>query len=372
MIAQNATADNGFVVRDIRRRDWFSVDNSIIDRYAAKVGPYGLSVYLYLARWASNNDQTAYGSFSMMADRLGMARSTAQGAVKDLIGAGLLGMAGRKRLRNGTYTNVYVLLRVPDDGTSENERVPSHGTRSGERVPSHGTQIKTNKQTKTGKDKGSTITERETVASASDDDDLIFLNSTFGRLFDRTATKPEQVELRQLRGRFSDELIEQALAKTAQRIADGFSVTSPIGYARKVAENLTGNIPAAGSISAGGWADFPSVVEQLVVASPVVEQPVVASPVVEQPVVASPVVEQPVAASPVVEQPVAAWRSILKTMGDPAVLVGSELIMTGPDRAVVRVASAAAVDYANRVGWFNRALAGLGVDHVVLEQAVAA
>ena len=46
-----------FIVRDQRRKGFFTVDNEIIDKHSARLGAYGIAVYNVLCRYCDNETQ---------------------------------------------------------------------------------------------------------------------------------------------------------------------------------------------------------------------------------------------------------------------------------------------------------------------------
>src|SRR3954454_9304538 len=65
--------DGPFTVRDRRRKGYFTIDNELLDRCGAELGPYGLAVYMALARFA-NQDNACWPSLATIAQRTGMSR----------------------------------------------------------------------------------------------------------------------------------------------------------------------------------------------------------------------------------------------------------------------------------------------------------
>jgi hypothetical protein len=53
---QDAACEDGpFTVQDRRHKGFFTIDNELLDRYGAVLGPQGLTVYLALARFANQH-----------------------------------------------------------------------------------------------------------------------------------------------------------------------------------------------------------------------------------------------------------------------------------------------------------------------------
>jgi len=73
-ITQEAlTPTENFLVRG-KNKSWFWIDNAILDHFGHLIGPYGLSVYMTLSRFANNGDQSTFVSQSTIARLTGMSR----------------------------------------------------------------------------------------------------------------------------------------------------------------------------------------------------------------------------------------------------------------------------------------------------------
>jgi hypothetical protein len=104
-------------VQDNRARGWCWIDHAVIDNYGARIGPYGLALYMALARHA-NSDRTCWPSYETLAGELGMSRRKVIEVAKDLKEMGLIEVSGRKTIaEDGSITyrsNVFILCRVQD------------------------------------------------------------------------------------------------------------------------------------------------------------------------------------------------------------------------------------------------------------------
>lgn len=90
----------------MKQRGFSQIDNAVVDRYGPLVGPYGLSVYLVLARFSDRTGQS-WPSVCTVAERSGMSESQARRALKKLRDAGLITIEPR------IGTNRYILAEVP-------------------------------------------------------------------------------------------------------------------------------------------------------------------------------------------------------------------------------------------------------------------
>jgi hypothetical protein len=112
-------------VQDARPRGWFWIDNELIDRCGAQIGPFGLAVYMVLARHA-NQQRACWPSYETLAAETGMSRRKVIDVVKALREAGLISVEGRKTIADDgsmTYTsNVFTLLGVQDAHSASEQR----------------------------------------------------------------------------------------------------------------------------------------------------------------------------------------------------------------------------------------------------------
>jgi hypothetical protein len=99
-------------VRDLRGGGWFRVDNTVIDKYGAALGAYGIAVYAVLCRFANNDTQETYPSLATIGKRIGCARSTVQKSIKALEVEGLICKEQVRSDRGDWDHNRYWLLDV--------------------------------------------------------------------------------------------------------------------------------------------------------------------------------------------------------------------------------------------------------------------
>ena len=56
-------------LRDERKRNFFIVDNAIIDNYGHIIGVYGVAIYNLIARYADSNGNGAFPSYATIAEK---------------------------------------------------------------------------------------------------------------------------------------------------------------------------------------------------------------------------------------------------------------------------------------------------------------
>jgi DNA-binding MarR family transcriptional regulator len=98
-------------VRDGRKRDWFWLDDAVVDRLARDMQPLALAVYVVLARHADGEGR-CWPSRATIAEKLGVSRGTVRNAIKHLAGCGLIDVEIRRNDDGSHRSNVYTLLDV--------------------------------------------------------------------------------------------------------------------------------------------------------------------------------------------------------------------------------------------------------------------
>ena len=97
-------------LHDARRTYHFWVDDIIIDQFGPQLGPYGLAVYMALARRATRG--TAFPSLKRLALDTGMSRASVKRALNTLESLGLLQRARRRDDDGDMDTTLYTLQDV--------------------------------------------------------------------------------------------------------------------------------------------------------------------------------------------------------------------------------------------------------------------
>lgn len=104
------TTNKIFIVRDLRQKSRYSIDDEYLNSYAKLCGPFGTCVYNSLCRHASKN-QECYPSIELIADQHNISRPTVLKGLKSLKEWGIIEITKErdpktKRQKN----NVYILL----------------------------------------------------------------------------------------------------------------------------------------------------------------------------------------------------------------------------------------------------------------------
>jgi DNA-binding transcriptional ArsR family regulator len=106
-------------VRDLRDGSWFWVHDRILDEFGPVLGPYGLSVYAALARFADRG-QMAHPAQVTIAERVGISRAQVSRELAKLEALGLV-----RRERRDRYHCLYAILRPPE-GAVDSSHQMSH------------------------------------------------------------------------------------------------------------------------------------------------------------------------------------------------------------------------------------------------------
>lgn len=102
--------DNPILVRDLRVKESFMVDDQYLNGYAALCGVYATAVYFVLCRHA-NKEQVCWPSKKTIGLKLGMSERAVFNAVKVLEKWGIIVTAAPKRTEKGTWGfTVYTLV----------------------------------------------------------------------------------------------------------------------------------------------------------------------------------------------------------------------------------------------------------------------
>jgi len=108
-------------LRDGRVRNWFYLENDLLDREDLTI--YEKTVYIVIARYV-NGENKAFPSYETIAKKGSMAKIQAKRVVKSLAQKGLLKKEARKNKDNKSYTsNLYTLLNPkPKDKSNINKK----------------------------------------------------------------------------------------------------------------------------------------------------------------------------------------------------------------------------------------------------------
>lgn len=113
------STDN-FEIRDARSKNWFYLDNEILEVYGGKdkedkgIGIHAIGVYMVLAKHANNDTQQCKPSYQTIATILGVSRNTVITAIKTLEKACIISIEQRisHEKNKPTTTNIYTLKNI--------------------------------------------------------------------------------------------------------------------------------------------------------------------------------------------------------------------------------------------------------------------
>lgn len=97
---------------DARNFPFFQVDNALIDKFGPVIGPYGIAVYVAIARHLNRKSGVAFPSIRTLARETGMSVPRAQKSVNELSEQGLISIDRTKRNTLGNKVNLYELVDV--------------------------------------------------------------------------------------------------------------------------------------------------------------------------------------------------------------------------------------------------------------------
>jgi hypothetical protein len=147
----------GHQVIDKRRHDFFMCDNAIIDTYAQTLGPYALSVYVALLRYAGQKD-TCFPSLKTLGEQLGMGKNSVVKAIAALKKANLISVKHRREKAGDAASNLYYIRQVVCDTNHPVPETNNGGLPDKPRVVCHvntkNTQVKhTHQEEEAGRDR---------------------------------------------------------------------------------------------------------------------------------------------------------------------------------------------------------------------------
>lgn len=99
-----------YIIRDLRRKDKYSIDDEYLNGYAKLCGVFGTAVYNSLCRHASK-DQECFPSVDLMAEQHGISRPSVLKGMKNLKEWGIVKIIKEKDTKtNRQKNNVYILM----------------------------------------------------------------------------------------------------------------------------------------------------------------------------------------------------------------------------------------------------------------------
>lgn len=116
-----------FEVKD-KRPGRFIVDDAVVDILGDHIGPYGLAVYMALARYADRHGD-CYPSLRTLSRKVGISRTTVVKSLKKLEACGLISITPRTTGRGDLTSNMYALLPI-DPIEALNKRISLTGSGS--------------------------------------------------------------------------------------------------------------------------------------------------------------------------------------------------------------------------------------------------
>lgn len=106
-------------VRDRRKPGWAWFERAVLDRYGATIGPDGIAVYMVLAAYANNDEQSSFPSYQTIADKIGRSRRQVIRTIAHLEQLGLIAKAPRYDAGAEPSSNLYILLELRPGGDTQ-------------------------------------------------------------------------------------------------------------------------------------------------------------------------------------------------------------------------------------------------------------
>jgi len=108
-------------VQDARPRGWFWMDNEIITKYAATIGPYGVMVYAALVCMSNQQGADCHPSYQYLARLLHLSRPTIIKAIQKLKEARLVLVTPRQDEHGDQTSHIYT---ITEPGGGGKRRLP--------------------------------------------------------------------------------------------------------------------------------------------------------------------------------------------------------------------------------------------------------
>lgn len=106
-----SSADLPIIVRDRRRKGFFTIDNELLDRFGAQLKAHGLAVYMALARFA-DQDSTCWPSLATISRKTGVSRPQVIREITKLKALNLIAVEHQVNEKGEFSSNIYTLLDI--------------------------------------------------------------------------------------------------------------------------------------------------------------------------------------------------------------------------------------------------------------------
>jgi hypothetical protein len=127
-------------VRDIRQKNWYWINNDLLDRYAQTIKADGVAVYNALAR-SDYQDGVARIDYDTIAARSGVCRRNVRKTLDTLVSVGLIEVRSRTDAR-GRAANEYVLLSLCSTGLGQGMHSPAGESVQGVHSPDDASEVR--------------------------------------------------------------------------------------------------------------------------------------------------------------------------------------------------------------------------------------
>lgn len=101
---------SSFIIRDLRQKDHFTVDDLYLNGYARYCGIHATGVYMALCRHANFENQQCFPSLKTIAYKLGISKSSVLRALKVLVQYNIITIERNNAIDRGWLPNIYFLM----------------------------------------------------------------------------------------------------------------------------------------------------------------------------------------------------------------------------------------------------------------------
>ena len=106
----------------LKRAQFFSIDNAIIDVHAKTIGAIGVAIYAALARFANRKTAQCWPTIDRLARTLQLGHSTVKRYLRRMEKLGLVTIEGRQDEAGDPTSNRYTLLDPAPTAVEKRER----------------------------------------------------------------------------------------------------------------------------------------------------------------------------------------------------------------------------------------------------------
>lgn len=160
---------SSFVVRDLRKKEKFQVDDEYLNGYAKLCGPNATLAYLCLCRHADYHTQTCFPSIEMMAEKVGISPASIKRGITSLVEWRIILKERVRHPENAKWVNNSYTLLDKSEWKSKPQLTQTSGSHSSQSSKPQLTEGQSHSSQGASKDihiEGDTLKETHTAQSA--------------------------------------------------------------------------------------------------------------------------------------------------------------------------------------------------------------